>query len=268
MTSNQRDYISASQLKKWRTCPESYRFRYKSDIEPTRAEKGYRSMGSAVHEAIENVLVEDPTVRSQDKLEFRFENELQNLDYEYPESMHDTAMGCVSNAARYIASYREKFNDGERLTIRGVEVDHKFEVNRPDISYPFRAIMDVTTEGEIWDWKTGNRRPADELLQGAVYLAAYGNKYGEVPEAMRFIYLKDREVETYPRTDDNGHVFWSESKQPDGWDEAIKLAKQLMRAWRLDEWPAKPGDPCYWCSYEMFCSASPVGVGDVNYEIY
>lgn len=254
-----RDYpLSASQLKTWKRCPKSYEFKYKDVFKPTKAPKGYRSMGSAVHESIENVMECNPDLRDEEQLNWRFTEELMDLDYDYPEAMHDNVMTCIANAARYIS-------DRDDAEIRGLEVDHEFTVNRPDISYPFRAIMDVCTDTEIWDWKTGKRRKKDETIQAAVYLAAYTNKYGEVPEAIRFVYLKEREVGTISRTDNEGNEFWSLDEQPNGWDEVIDLAKQILRGWETDEFPAKPDEgKCYWCDYEIFCPASKVGVGGEN----
>lgn len=261
---NDSEYLSASQLKKWRRCPEEYRFRYKSDRQPTKAEKGYRSMGSAVHETIETTLEENPELRQESKLNWIFESELEDLDYDYPEEMHDTVLTCLSNAARYISMRKD-------IEFRGVEVDHTFRVNRPDISADFRAIMDVTTKGrdEIWDWKTGNVREEEDHIQAAVYLAAFANKYGTVPEVIRFIYLKDREVNSIKRTDENGTEFWSEEERPDGWEEVIRLAKEVLRAWEDDEWPADPApNKCYFCDYSYFCSAAPTGMGNVSWEKY
>lgn len=251
-----RDYpLSASQLKSFKRCPRSYEFSYKDDYPETKAPKGYRAMGSAVHEAIENVMRRAPTLRDETMLEDRFQRELDGLDYEYPAEMDEKVDTCISNAAAYIASR----TDAE---IQGLEVDHEFTVDRPDLTYPFRAIMDVCTTEEIWDWKTGKRREQDEQIQGAVYLAAFMNKFNRPPEAIRFIYLKDREVGSIERTDEHGQEFWSESKEPEGWEQVVSLAKRILRSWEKDEFPAKPSESkCFFCDHEIFCEASKAGVG-------
>lgn len=222
-------------------------------------------MGSAVHEAIEQVLTQYPDLREEEQLHFRFQQALDRDEYGYPDSMHDNVMTCIANAARFIADREQKESGFE---IRGIEKDHTFSVNRPDLSYPFRGIMDVATNNEIWDWKTGNRREGEEQIQGALYLAAYTNMYGEVPEAIRFVYLKNREQGLISRTDSDGNEFWSKQKQPDGWEEVITLSKQILKAWEKDRFPAKPGDICFFCDHEGFCSASSVGVGNESGEAF
>lgn len=262
MSNNRRDYFSASQIKTFKTCPKEYWYKYVSDKDPAYVEKGYLSLGSAVHETIEAVLLEYPDLRDRKQLEHKMQTHLENMDHGIPESMVDKAFTCVGNAAHYIAKQ-------EDLDILGIEAEHKFDVNRPDISYPFLAIMDVTTSEGIVDWKTGNVYEDSERLQGGVYLAAYANMYGRVPEYVKFVYLKDREVNTYSRTDGNGHEFWSDEKMPDGWQEVIKIAKQLQKAWREDTWPAKPDTaPCYFCDYKNFCPQGKRGVDNVSFEKY
>lgn len=254
------DYpLSASQVKTYKRCPESYRLKYVSDVKPTKASRGYRSAGSAVHDTIENVLTRSPQLRDEEHLNKRFEQELSQLEYEYSEDMRENVITCLSNAARYISTRNDTI-------ITGVETDHTFHVTRPDISYPYRGIMDVITKTEIWDWKTGKKRPEDERIQAAVYMAAYTNYTGHAPEAIRFIYLKNREVSTYQQGEgDDG--FWSEDGEPDGWDEVITLSKQILRAREKGDFVARPSDSkCYWCDYEMSCGASKVGVGSESPE--
>lgn len=231
---------------------------YKDERKPFTVDKGYRSLGSAVHEAIENVLNDSPQLRDQDRLEYEVQQQLDEMDHGVPETMVDDAYSCVANAAKWVSQ--------QDFEVVGVEDEHDFKVSRPDLSIPFKAIMDVTTKQGIIDWKTGNRYESKERLQGAVYLSAYADKYDRIPEYVKFIYLKDREVQTYSRKDETtGHEFWGEDEMPDGWGEVIRIAKKIQRAWREDKWPAKPETaPCHFCDARYWCPEGGYGVDSVD----
>lgn len=253
-----RDYpISASQLKKYKKCPEQYRLRYDSDHDPTKLGQGYRQLGGAVHKSIENILLDDTELRKQNTLEQKLIAEEKTLGYKYPPSMAKDVTKCLKNASKYIAV---ELSDEKILD---VELDRIFPVNRPDLSHDFRAIMDVTTEDGIIDWKTGKKRPKDERVQAGVYLAAYSANYGRIPKYIKFVYLKNDKVKvsTHRQQDKNGKVFWNEEIN-EYWDEVIATSREILKSWETGEWPAKPAESkCYWCDWEGFCSSSPVGMG-------
>jgi CRISPR/Cas system-associated exonuclease Cas4 (RecB family) len=245
--------ISASQVKSHAKCPKQWWFRYVSDKEETSGDERYLNLGSRVHEAIEDTLTaESPPPLGHEKA---VKSAVQNLfaeksEHEIPDDFYDDGMKYCAKAAEFIAKQEPE--------LRGVEVRHEFEIDRDDISTGVTAIMDIVTENEIWDWKTGTIRdetPHEEKIQGAVYMAAYHNKYGETPDSIRFVYVKEGKVRNIDPSDEI-------------WEYMIDRAQDLINAKQTGEFAPEPGDQCYWCSYELWCDASPVGVGGVPYEEY
>lgn len=242
-------YISASQMKSFARCPKEYSFKYQSDLRGTKMGEGYAALGRAVHVSIEEVLSEYPQLRDETQLEYKFKKVLDGNDWDYPSRMNDAAETCLENAAKYLSNHGN-------TEIRDVEVDHRFNVSRPDINQNFRAILDVTTDTAIWDWKSGkNVRVEDEKIQGSVYMAAYTQLYGHPPDEIRFVYLRKGEV--------NSHSSNLNEDDNEMWENMIRLAKKVKRAWKLNDFPAKP-DPskCFWCAFEGYCEFSAIGTGD------
>lgn len=249
------EYISASQIKKWEECPKGWWFDYVSDKRPTKGEKGYLERGSAVHESIEEVLIENPEERDVNTLTYLFKKEFRDWNPEIPDKMFDDALEYLEVAARYICDQDPDILD--------IEPRIEYDITRSSVhpeGEPVRIVsyLDVCTENEVWDWKTGTIRDGtaqDELIQGACYMASYYSKYGHTPDAIKFIYIKEETVRTLDPTDEN-------------WEELLKYIRPFMRGLNNEQYHAKPGDHCYWCDYEYFCSASDVGLGATDWERY
>lgn len=242
--------ISASQIKTHASCPLQYWFRYIENQERTKKKSKYLTLGSRVHEAIERVLKEDETIPfGQPKaLKSRMQNVYAVMDgYELTdEDLYDDGLKCCGKAAEYICK-REP-------DIVGVEERVEFAINRPDMSTGVTGIMDITTDTEIWDWKTGRIRDDsehDEKIQGAVYMAAYLNEYGREPESIKFVYVKEGTVRTVDPTDEN-------------WTYMLGFAKELLEAKRTGHFPGEPGEHCYWCAHEYWCHEAPAGAGGIE----
>lgn len=264
MADRRPDYdLSASRVKTFKSCPLKYKMKYEDGLRSTKYQQGYGALGSLVHESIENVLTENPDLREESTLRRKFKAEYERLkENEYREEMEtiiddrqdEDGIGCLEVAARFIS--KQDFEIREDPF--GVEAEALFDVDHHAIGgETFLGYMDLATDSEIWDWKTGRIRgddtAQDELIQGSVYMAAYRHLYGELPEKVRFVYIKEEKVRTVDPTEEN-------------WTEMIKHARALLNAKEMDNFPGQPGDQCYWCGYEMWCPASPVGAGEVAYE--
>lgn len=248
--------LSASRLKTHAGCPEQYRQKYVLNREPTKGKKGYGEMGNWVHVTIENVMGDEKAEYDEHALHSKFKQEFFRLGDtdEVDTSVIDddkksTALDCLEVAARYIAANQPH--------IRGLEVPVNFHIENPQIDRIAYGKMDVVTKGgEIWDWKTGsineNYTPRDELIQGCIYMAGYHNKYGELPEAIRFVYLKEEKERQVDPSEQN-------------WQEMLQYARKLVQDEETGEFEAKPDSgKCYFCDYELYCPASQVGIGGVN----
>lgn len=251
------DYpISASQVKKWKKCPKQFWYSYISDVEVSDDGNKYTEMGNAVHEAIENYLNAGNEMDNTSEIEKNLQIHLSAVedDYEYGADMEERAQKCLTNAAKYL-----KLLDEEIL---GVELDRTFHVDRPGITSDFRAIMDLATENKIVDWKTGNKGP--EKVQAAIYIVAYWHEFGELPEEVHFVYMKDGDVNIH-KAEEGGEVYWDEEVNT-YWDEMVPYAQAMQNAIEMGNFPADPGESkCHWCAYSRHCPEGG-GVGDIPWE--
>ena len=250
--------LSASRIKAYRNCPEKFRMRYIEELDGTKKAKGYGILGSVVHKTIETVLEDasELTLRDEYQLAGRLKstfNRLKDeLDYDWEkvdDKQEDDGLKCLETAATFITARDFEVRDIEARTVFQIEnAEYGIEAN-------VLGYIDVTTDGEVWDWKTGRIRDdtaQEEIIQGSVYMAGYHNLYGEMPEAVRFVYLKEEQVRSIDVSEDN-------------WKTMLSHARRLVDGKQQDEYEAKPEDgKCYFCSYEGYCGASPVGAGQID----
>lgn len=250
--------LSASKIKKYKTCPEQFRLRYlDEDAEGTKQEKGYKDLGTAVHDSLEIVLSKISDDPDQIMLEHMLKEEYRKIDPEISSRQEETALECLETASRFLCKI-------DNLEIASIEdriefVLNKGGLNNSSVSY-CDAIVDNDGKREIWDWKTGRIRedstPEEEIQQGIMYVIAHQARYGYPPDSMKFIYLKEETVRNRKPEEANFEQFISD-------------AKDLVRGINTDTYPAKPEkSKCHWCDYEYFCSASPVSYNDVEWEEY
>lgn len=269
--------LSASRVKTHASCPEKYRQKYVLGNEPTKAKKGYGQMGSWVHLTIENVLTDknidtrtgkvrengEPISQSvfQSKLKqefFRLEDSDETETAAVTDDQRSTALECLQTAARFILK--------ESTEVQAIEKKVHFSIDNPSIDRTAYGKIDVVTEsGDIWDWKTGRVNPSftprDELIQGCIYMAGYHKEYGELPNSIKFVYLHPKARERTD-SDDDGPCERTVDPSQDNWDEMIQYARRLVQDEATNDFVADPdSSKCYFCSFEMYCPASAVGVG-------
>lgn len=243
--------LSASATKKFNRCEEEYRLHYQSDLPATKGGSPYAELGSAVHEVIEEVLKEDREfVNRPNQLRELFLSKFRNRELALAEEHIETGLKCLKVAARYIPNrVPDEF--------RGIEQEFTFGLKRPDINHGFRGIMDVATHNEIWDWKTGkNAYEEDEIIQGMIYAMGYYDEYGVVPEKIRFVYLQKETERSLEPSDEN-------------WHQMLDNVRNVVDAKESGQFEAQPGSSkCYFCGMEGYCSASPVGAGNIEWELF
>jgi RecB family exonuclease len=244
------DYLSASQIKTFNRCPLSYKLKYVDDHPDQKVDKGYLALGSAVHEAIEEVLLTDPRLEAS-RLSRDFKRAYRNGEYheDVPEDMFDDGLGYLDVAARYIDAHVDEVVD--------VEVKTEYGLSRSDVDSKFFGYADVTTPTAVLDWKTGkikSNTDTEETIQGAVYMMGFYDLYGYPPESINFVYLKEQKQRSLDPSDDL-------------WDRMINHATNLLRATEREDWPAKPGDACFWCGQEFWCPDQRAnGYGHIDWE--
>jgi len=246
--------LSASSVKTHAGCPYKFKLGKLDGLRETKQGKGYLELGSAVHESIENVLGRDrwnTPPRPQNQLRQDLVAEFREWNPDVEDELWDRGMDCLETCSKYVGEMRSE------VEVKDLEPEFNFTLGRPDISAKFKGFIDLVTEGgEIWDWKTGSVREQGEIIQGAVYMRGYQELYGEAPEKIRFVYLKEGKERALEPNDEN-------------WQEMISHAKKLVRDIRREQFDPEPeSSKCYWCDYEGFCHASPNGAGGVDYQAY
>lgn len=247
--------LSASGVKKFKRCPKSFELKYIRGHGGTGEPSGYADLGSAVHTAIERILMENSIgmlSETPNQLKELMVGEYKAIDPDVDNEKYQTGLDCLEVAARYTAMQGLE-------SFRGIEQDFKFALGRDDIDHSFRGKMDVASPSEVWDWKTGkNVYEESEIIQGMIYAMGYLDEFGEPPEKIRFVYLRKEVERVIDPTDEN-------------WDQMLDAARNVVEAKRSGVFEAKPdGSTCFWCGYEGFCSASeggsPVGTGQVSWS--
>lgn len=250
--------MSASQIKTHSSCPKWYEYRYISDEEGTKESLGYAELGSRVHEAIELVLESEksPPMAEEEMLAASIQNTFRELDqWEVPDNLFETGLQCCRSAASVLSAKEPDILD--------IEVSLEYDIDRDDLVTGVTGKIDLTTESGLWDWKTGRVRDEtkhEERIQGATYMAGYLNKYGEPPEKIYFVYLKEGDEDTAK----------VRSLEPgdDIWKYMVQHAKKLRNSKDSENFRAKPGGQCFLCEYEFICPASKVTMDGVPYDQY
>jgi len=110
-----------------------------------------------------------------------------------------------------------------------------------------RGISDLVIEQPnkvlMLDYKTGKRKPSEQLQLYALYAFAHYPQAKEVETA--FVWLKDRRIdkEKFKRED-----------VPELWKPLLIRAKRLENAYDSDKWPASPSGLCRgWCPCKGKC---------------
>ena len=243
--------LSASGVKKYKRCPKSFELRYIEGLSATKGSSDYALLGNAVHDAIERVLLEEDISSFKERpsqLRDLMLGEYRSIDPDIEDEHFSTGLSCLEVASRYIPMQ----NVDEFL---GVEQDFKFSLARPDIDHSFRGFMDVATNDEVWDWKTGkNVYETDEVIQGMIYAMGYLDEFGHPPEKIRFVYLQKEIERVIDPTDEN-------------WQQMIDYARDVVDAKKRDEFPADPSSSkCYFCGYEGYCPDTPNGAGALEWR--
>lgn len=249
--------ISASKIKTIEDCPEKFRLHYVEGYDEMGPPSRWIRRGNAVHEAIEDVLnqASDPSISSS-MLKAQYRSNGGPEGYKLDDGFHQQVLDSLDSASRFL---RKRVDE-----VRGVEVEVEYGVRHPTITRDFGGYMDLATGSAVVDWKTGKSegKKAHDVIQGAVYMGGYAYEYGEPPDAIHFAYINPEAGDDHPTV---------RTIEPDdaAWDEMIGKARKLLATVESGEFEARPDESrCNFCDYEVFCPASPVGAGDIDYESY
>lgn len=197
-----------SSLEKYQTCPKQYyHIRVIRDVKEPPSE--HTVWGEKVHTALENY------IKNGDPLP----DEMQNW-----------------------VPFMEKVSKlkGKKLTEERFSVDANFQACDWDSAWS-RGIVDlVVIDGDtatVMDYKTGKRKPSDQLSLYAAYVFAHYPEVNTVQTA--FVWLKDRKVDRGVFTRDD---------IPTIWQNFLPTVARIDKSFSTEKWPAKPSGLCrQWC---------------------
>ena len=129
---------------------------------------------------------------------------------------------------------------GEKHTEMKLALDENFQPSDWKQSWT-RGIADVAivsqSQGVVLDYKTGKRKPTDQLLLYAAYLFAYFPKVDVVDTV--FVWLKEKKL-------DKEKVHRDEL--PSIWKKFLPKYHKLVSAYERDSWVPRPSGLCKgWC---------------------
>lgn len=129
---------------------------------------------------------------------------------------------------------------GEKHTELAVALDRAFQPTDWDTAWT-RGVIDLAVIGDttaaVVDWKTGKRKPTQQLDLYAAYVMALHPRIERVTTA--FVWLKEQKTTKGEVTrDDYGGV----------WGEFLTRAARLEKAYERNSWPERPSGLCNgWC---------------------
>lgn len=248
--SKELEHLSASGIKKFRNCEKEFWYKYISDVEPPEVgEIEHFQIGNAVHDSLEEVLLENDVVgMEQEELLKLLRDKERSLDHNYEDT--EKVQTCLEFASKYIGKYVTKV----------VSVEDKFTMNLKGIDFIGYADLiadihrfDEDSSDVIIDWKSGSVNDDwKEKIQGGMYAKMFREEEGRWPDAIHFVYLSEDTLSVHNRVDD-GEVMWNDH-QNKYWDEIAGDVSDISNALFNDEWEANVTDNCYWCDYKLACS--------------
>ena len=197
-----------SQLDKFETCPKQfYHVRVKKDWKEPPTE--HTIWGEKVHTAFENRILSKTPL---------------------PEGM---------NQWESMATKIEKLN-GEKYAEIKMAVDKNFQVANWDNAWS-RGIADLVVKRDnsvaILDYKTGKRKPTEQLMLYAGYAFASYPKIEYVSTG--FVWLKEKKIDT---------KLFNRKEIPIIWREFVGRVSKLEKAYETDKWVERPSGLCNgWC---------------------
>jgi len=152
---------------------------------------------------------------------------------------HGTPLGEGMRQWEGIARKVERL-PGTKYTEIKLSIDRAFQPAPWGSSWS-RGIADLLViNGEkavVLDYKTGKRKPSEQLALYTAYAFAHHEEVREVTSG--FVWLKERKIDKqrFERKD-----------LPDIWQSFLPRVSKLEKAYEREKWPAKPSGLCNgWC---------------------
>lgn len=236
--------LSASSVKGFDKCPLSFYYDQIADTRGLKGDNEFTRRGKVVHETLETSLEDCPEIVEWPKKEIRDYLHAELHEQKVDDCKFEECEEQLEKAATFLSL------QDDNLNIKGLE--DWFETNIGGLN--FCGKIDVCTQSEIWDWKTGN--PDDQIekerIQASTYIHGFEEIYGYQPDRVKFIYLqgKQRKHET----------------DPELLMEIKEKVDPIKKAMERNYFEGMSGDHCYWCEYRIACSENETGIGGEAYD--
>ncbi len=233
--------ISATRLNLYKSCPQSYYFRYERGLKQQSA-FGSPALGKAVHAALKDAYEE-----------WNYAYPIPNLEWFsqcWASHTVDLKPKQVDDGWQMLKLYYEKYIEPSAMMRKplGIEQSIKGAFRVGYYEFMIRGQydrLDYLDNGlELIDYKTTKKiSPPDAVdIQLGLYDLLLKQTYQQALQKLSLIYLRTGKKVTYEVTPEHR----KESKRL-----IEKLAVSLQKE---DEWRPKEGEQCDRCSYQRYCA--------------
>jgi putative RecB family exonuclease len=242
--------LSPSRASDFKHCPQLFKFRAvdKIPVPPTV----HQARGTTAHLALQRLFDHPANERTPQRLFDLFREAWVELrDIDYPElfaTQEDERQWGIESLA-VLANY---FGTEDPRSIEPAE--RELDMLQPVGDMTIRGILDRMDETEaglvITDYKTGKAPPERYAIPAFFALKIYAllirQRTGRTPTRLRLLYLNGPTVYDIPVSDG----------QLDAMERQLgALWSAIDRALQTNNFPARPGKLCGWCSYQDICPA-------------
>jgi len=249
---------SHSRLRTYRQCPRQYQFQYIEHLDIPKLVSADLYVGNVIHRLLETAyrLGADGVLMPKEKIISDYRAEWDKVDIPTLTVSNDNydVDDYIRIGKKMLLSHYDKYQPFNQGTLLGTEIMLTFDL--PDSPFRLQAKIDKLwrrDDGvvEICDYKTGQRltRPQDPdfKYQMGIYQLAVQNSYPHYNdiELVQFFLRRDEQI-PYRMTQNELELL------------AVDIRNQILTtidAERLNNFPAKEGRHCDFCSYFEYCPA-------------
>jgi putative RecB family exonuclease len=242
--------LSPSRASDFKHCPQLFKFKAVDKIPvPSTV---HQARGTTAHLALQRLFDHPANERTPQRLFDLFREAWVELrDLEYPdmfETLEDERQWGIDSLG-VLANY---FGTEDPRSVEPAE--RELDMLQPVGDMTIRGILDRMDETEeglvITDYKTGKAPPERYAIPAFFALKIYAllirQRTGRTPVRLRLLYLNGPTVYDIPVSDG----------QLDAMERQLgALWSAINRALETNNFPARPGKLCGWCSYQDICPA-------------
>ena len=242
-----RSRVSASAINSFETCPKQYVLKYLDRKQRYSRPSATLAVGNAIHHALTLFFGLDLEHRTEKVLHDCLRSVWHLYRTEAGFVSRDEEAACGQDALAMLTRFHRSFKtdvtplareEWVQTAVFGTDIRGYGKVDRIDAPDDAGGL-------HVIDYKTGKREvepcdlPNDRAAQ--LYMLGAGHEFGEVVEAIHYLYLSSGSVSSwYPEAD--------ELKLVEDWLELATA--EMLRAREMD---ATPGDHCRFCDFRKGC---------------